>query len=319
MERALYWVRQLDAKTDMMANVHVYNVENYKAKNLADILTQVYGGTARPPPSRNPSPRWASSPGAPLLAVPAAPPVAWVAAWAAMGGSQQQGGMGGTVSGGLDLAGAGGAGGLGGAAGGVPGGQTGGSPLKERATGGGAEGTSLKEGVRVIPDEENNLLVVVAPPYEWNIISRILKELDIMPRQVLNEVLIAEVTLTDELKYGIELLIGATPVTSATSTATGNTLPAPAASWWPANKERRRILPVLPVKLVLFHRVRPPPSPERCRGPVRPSPPPGVLPSWPWTPRTSSEASSTCWLPKARWKSWPRPRSWRPTTRKPAF
>ena len=67
--------------------------------------------------------------------------------------------------------------------------------------------------MRVIPDEENNLLVVVAPPYEWNIISRILKELDIMPRQVLNEVLIAEVTLTDQLKYGIELLIGATPVT----------------------------------------------------------------------------------------------------------
>ena len=99
--------------------------------------------------------------------------------------------------------------------------------MKERATGAGAEGAALKEGVRVIPDEENNLLVVVAPPYEWNIISRILKELDIMPRQVLNEVLIAEVTLTDQLKYGIELLIGATPATSATSTATGNTSTSP--------------------------------------------------------------------------------------------
>ena len=49
MERALYWVRQLDAKTDMLANVHVYNVENYKAKNLANLLTQVYGGTAGAP------------------------------------------------------------------------------------------------------------------------------------------------------------------------------------------------------------------------------------------------------------------------------
>ena len=37
-ERALYWVRQLDSKTDLLANVHVYNVLNYKAKNLADIL-----------------------------------------------------------------------------------------------------------------------------------------------------------------------------------------------------------------------------------------------------------------------------------------
>ena len=45
-ERALYWVRQLDSKTDLLANVHVYNVLNYKAKNLADILSQVYGGAA---------------------------------------------------------------------------------------------------------------------------------------------------------------------------------------------------------------------------------------------------------------------------------
>ena len=49
MERGLYWVRQLDMKTDMLANIHVYNVENYKAKNLANILTQVYGGTAAAP------------------------------------------------------------------------------------------------------------------------------------------------------------------------------------------------------------------------------------------------------------------------------
>ena len=48
-ERALYWVRQLDTKTDRLANIHVYNVVNYKAKNLADILTQVYGGAPSAP------------------------------------------------------------------------------------------------------------------------------------------------------------------------------------------------------------------------------------------------------------------------------
>ena len=96
-----------------------------------------------------------------------------------------------------------------------PGGGAGGGTgaLKERAAGlgGGAQGSSPKEGVRIIPDEENNLLVVVAPPHEWNIISRILTQLDIMPRQVLNEVLIAEVRLTDDLKYGIEFLLGGVP------------------------------------------------------------------------------------------------------------
>ena len=229
MERALYWVRQLDAKTDMMANVHVYNVENYKAKNLASILTQVYGGTAAAPTVKEAKPEVGIQAGGAAFGGTGGT-AGGMGGMGGMGGSQQQGGMGGTVSGGMGLTGAGGtggAGGLGGAAGGVPGGQAGGSPLKERATGAGAEGTALKEGVRVIPDEENNLLVVVAPPYEWNIISRILKELDIMPRQVLNEVLIAEVTLTDQLKYGIELLIGATPPTSATSTSTGNTSTSP--------------------------------------------------------------------------------------------
>ncbi len=220
MERALYWVRQLDAKTDMMANVHVYNVENYKAKNLASILTQVYGGTAAAPTVKEAKPEVGIQAGGAAFGGTGGT----AGGMGGMGGTQQQGGMGGTVSGSMGLTGAGGAGGTGGpggAAAGVPGGQVGGSPLKERATGAGAEGTALKEGVRVIPDEENNLLVVVAPPYEWNIISRILKQLDIMPRQVLNEVLIAEVTLTDQLKYGIEFLIGGTPAGTTSNTATG--------------------------------------------------------------------------------------------------
>ena len=92
---------------------------------------------------------------------------------------------------------------------------------KERATGlgGGGQGISPKEGVRIIPDEENNLLVVVAPPHEWHIISRMLTELDIMPRQVLNEVLIAEVRLTDDLQVWYRVLIGG-PLRDQTSTGT---------------------------------------------------------------------------------------------------
>jgi general secretion pathway protein D len=210
-ERALYWVRQLDLKTDLLANIHVYNVINYKAKNLADILTQVYGGA------------------------PSAPKIKETKAETGAGVTTPFGGLGGTGTGtgglgqtrsmlGGTAGGVSGQTGLTGAATGtgVPGGETAAAaPLKERAAGLGAgpQGVSPKEGVRIIPDEENNLLVVVAPPHEWNIISRILKQLDIMPRQVLNEVLIAEVRLTDDLKYGIEFLLGATP--TPTQTATG--------------------------------------------------------------------------------------------------
>ena len=103
------------------------------------------------------------------------------------------------------------------------------APLKERATSlETAAGTSPKEGVRIIPDEENNILLIMAPPHEWKIISRLLKQLDIMPRQVLNEVLIAEIRLTGDLKYGMELLLGQTPATTNTKPQP----PAPAEYWW---------------------------------------------------------------------------------------
>ena len=218
-ERALYWAKQLDMKTDLLANVHVYHVLNYKAKNLADLLTQVYGGAASAPKIKETK----SDTGAGFSST-------------SFGGGQGgQGGLGGGTGGGSrgqsrsmmggaaggtsGMAGEGGAGG----ASGIPGGEAvGAAPLKERASelGGGAQGSSPKEGVRIIPDEENNLLLVVAPPHEWNIISRILAQLDIMPRQVLNEVLIAEVRLTDDLKYGIEFLIGGVPTAAQTSTGT---------------------------------------------------------------------------------------------------
>ena len=67
MERALYWTKQLDLKTDMLANIHVYNVVNYKAKNLANILTQVYGGTAAAPTVKETKPGAAPAFGASAL------------------------------------------------------------------------------------------------------------------------------------------------------------------------------------------------------------------------------------------------------------
>lgn len=214
MERAVYWVRQLDAKSDMLANVHVYNVVNYRAKNLANILTQVYGGTAAAPTVKESKPDTGGGLGS-----------------TGFGGLGGKGGTSGTGSLGtgsrmsqssMGMGGTSGTGGLG-TTGGLPGGGTAAAGLKERAMGGAGAGSAPKEGVRIIPDEENNLLVVVAPPYEWNIISRILKQLDIMPRQVLNEVLIAEVRLSDQLKYGIEFLLGGTPANVTTSTGTSGT------------------------------------------------------------------------------------------------
>jgi general secretion pathway protein D len=214
MDRALYWVRQLDLKTDLLANVHIYNVENYKAKNLADILTQVYGGAPTAPKIKETKPETQATTGF----------------GTSLGGTGSMGGAGTTQTGtGLGGTQAGTGTGLGAATGMAGGGlAASAAPLRERAAAlEGTQATSPKEGVRIIPDEENNLLVVVAPPHEWNVISRLLKELDVMPREVLNEVLVAEVRLTDDLKYGIEFLLGGVPAASQVTSATqsGTTTP----------------------------------------------------------------------------------------------
>lgn len=71
------------------------------------------------------------------------------------------------------------------------------------------DGAMVSKDVRVIADKDNNALVILASPADYDRIEAAIRKLDIIPRQVLIEVLIAEVTLTDELKYGIDWFINA--------------------------------------------------------------------------------------------------------------
>jgi general secretion pathway protein D len=58
--------------------------------------------------------------------------------------------------------------------------------------------------VRIIADESNNSLIIVATAQEYEIIRPIVNQLDVMPLQVLVDATIVEVTLTDDLKYGLQ-------------------------------------------------------------------------------------------------------------------
>ncbi|MGH8580932.1 MAG: type II secretion system secretin GspD [Gammaproteobacteria bacterium] len=58
--------------------------------------------------------------------------------------------------------------------------------------------------VRIIPDVVNNALVVFSSAADYQMIESALKKLDIIPLQVLIEASIIEVTLTDNLRYGVE-------------------------------------------------------------------------------------------------------------------
>ncbi len=58
--------------------------------------------------------------------------------------------------------------------------------------------------VRIIPDKTNNLLVIKATRQDYLTIKRLLEQIDVLPRQVVIEMLIMEITLNKELEHGVE-------------------------------------------------------------------------------------------------------------------
>ena len=64
--------------------------------------------------------------------------------------------------------------------------------------------SDVGKNVRIIADERNNALVVVSTKHEYDIIAMVIKQLDVTPLQVLIDATIVEVTLKDNLQYGIQ-------------------------------------------------------------------------------------------------------------------
>ncbi len=63
--------------------------------------------------------------------------------------------------------------------------------------------------VEIIADEINNAILIKATQRDYAILSGVLKEIDVVPRQVLIDVLIVEVTLDNELQYGVQWFLTA--------------------------------------------------------------------------------------------------------------
>lgn len=61
-----------------------------------------------------------------------------------------------------------------------------------------------EEQLRIVPDPGTNSLIIYGTQQEFQNIRTILKELDIVPRQVLLDVLVAEVSLKDSESFGID-------------------------------------------------------------------------------------------------------------------
>ncbi len=71
---------------------------------------------------------------------------------------------------------------------------------KSRSSGGGTKDNDIN----IVADVANNSIIIMATPQEYAKIMPVIKQLDIMPLQVLIDATIAQVDLKDELKYGIK-------------------------------------------------------------------------------------------------------------------
>ena len=69
----------------------------------------------------------------------------------------------------------------------------------------GAQGAlGVVRNIQVVADKDNNTLLIVATPAEYAVIESALKKLDVAARQVMIEIVIAEVSLIDNFQFGVE-------------------------------------------------------------------------------------------------------------------
>ncbi|MCY4389941.1 MAG: type II secretion system secretin GspD [Desulfurellaceae bacterium] len=161
------WIRVLDVPPEKGGGrtVYVYAVENSKAADLADVLGDLYGSGGG---GRSRS------------------------------GRDREGGQDANQSDSDSGTGLGSSGGLGGRGSRRSGSS---SIVIEPVEG---EPPLFKEVVRIVADEISNSLIILATPRDYDKIREVLVRIDVVPRQVLIEAIIAEISLTGNLQFGIE-------------------------------------------------------------------------------------------------------------------
>jgi general secretion pathway protein D len=155
------WVKELDRVPGegTQLSVFVYYVQNGKAKDLAEVLKQVYAPVKGGKAEAKEKP---VTPAAPAAAPTTPGPRGTRAASATPSPAA------------------------------VP------APSRE-------EGGGVPEGeINIVVDETTNSLIIRAYHRDYKAILETIRKLDIYPKQVLIEVLLAEVTLDDTTKYGLE-------------------------------------------------------------------------------------------------------------------
>ena len=217
LDEIRYWIEQFD-RPNMNSNepqLYVYKVKNGSADHLAELLNGIYGGGVLS--------QQISNTGGNTGVAPGMGAVAGVNSGFNNNNNNRFGnnsfgnnGFGNNGFGNNSFGGGFGSGGIGGGfnGGGIGGGGFNGGGfnsggfnnggMNNNNQGPGVMTTMLGTTVRVMADRINNTLLIHATPAEYARIESSLKRLDVQRAQVLIEASIVEVTLGDNLQYGLE-------------------------------------------------------------------------------------------------------------------
>jgi general secretion pathway protein D len=201
LQTAATWIRRLDHADTARTSVHVYRVKYGEARQLARVLTDMFIGGSSPSLDNADgqlAPGSGSSGAASLERLSLNP-----------SGQSQIGGFAPRSSSGTTPSTMSGFGPPQTGTGNPPGS----GPLDRGGAGTGAgagtgnNGQPLMQGVRITPDIVNNTLLIYADQGNYKIIETTLQQLDQPALQVAIDATIAEVTLTNELSYGVQFYL----------------------------------------------------------------------------------------------------------------
>jgi general secretion pathway protein D len=211
-----FWIEKLDKPFSLAGgniSTFVYYVQNGEADRLAGLLNSIFAPKVKPVVPQKPgAPKAPGTPGGAPKAPGAGLP--GVAGTTAAPSATGFGGVGTPGTNGMGLPGTTGA---------IPGqpvsptGQPGG--LSVTGGIGGIDG-DFEGPLTIIPDKDTNSLIIRTSPRNYPLILEVLKKLDLVPQQVLIEVLILDLTLDDQTITGLEWAL---PNTGKINSNTGKT------------------------------------------------------------------------------------------------
>ena len=181
LDRMETWIERLDRAPENGAEkrLYVYPVQNTTASRLAMLLTSIYSGGSQAGGGRSALDNRNTAPGMNQESI---------------GGGNSRGGTGRNGNNNNRRNGSG-----------TRGGSGGGTTVSAlQLDPGNGDGNDEGAEVRVVADEENNSLMIYSTGMQYKTIKAAVEKLDVPPTQVLIEASIVEVTLNDQLKYGLE-------------------------------------------------------------------------------------------------------------------